>query len=386
LCDPEQAQVSDEPHGLSRTVELPQAASYQLRGTALPQDGETLERLLAVPGSITATASSRAVGAPEGRPGAAVDGDPGTSWTASPDDPAPSLTLKLPTAKAVHGLRFGSDTYLDDSRPAEVVLRFDGGTPVRLTVGADGSLKFAARRARTIQIDFTATRPVQDARRSPVGVTEVEVLGADELRKAVDPNRRVPSYCGNGPAVRVDGVPARTEVAATMRDLLQRRQVSFSLCAPASALPLRSGHHKVEVLSNAGLVPTETTLAKAGFGDVSVTPVQGVDVWRPNPTELTVEVPGAAEQSVLTIAQNYSEGWEAYDGSGHKLTPIRVGGWQQGWVLPAGPEQVVTAGFMPDRTYRAGLLLGLVALLSVLATAVFFRRMPKRTTGRSMRR
>jgi len=86
---------------------------------------------------------------------------------------------------------------------------------------------------------------------------------------------------------------------------------------------------------------------------------------------------------VLAVAQNYNEGWEAYDGSGQKLTPIRIGGWQQGWVLPAGPEQVVTARFMPDRTYRAGLLLGLVALLGVLAVAVFF---PKRTTGRSTRR
>ncbi|MGW7679765.1 alpha-(1-_3)-arabinofuranosyltransferase domain-containing protein [Kribbella sp. NPDC054772] len=386
VCDPDQAKVSDEPNGLSRSVELPQAASYQVRGTALPQDGETLERLLAVPGAITATASSRAVSAPEGRPGAAVDRDPGTSWTASPDDPTPSLTLQLPTAREVHGLRFGSDAYLNGSRPAEVSLRFDGGSPVRLTVGADGSVQFTARPARTIQIDFTATKPLQDTRRSPVGVTEIEVLGADELRKAVDPNRRVPSYCGNGPAVRVDGVQARTEVAATMRELLQRRPVSFSLCAPAPALPLRSGHHKVEVLANGGLVPTETTLAKAGFGDVSVTPVQGVDVWRPSPTALTAEVPGAAEQSVLTIAQNYSDGWEAYDGSGRKLTPIRVGGWQQGWILPAGPEQAVTAGFMPDRTYRAGLLLGFVALLSVLATAVFFRRMPKRTTGRSKKR
>jgi hypothetical protein len=239
---------------------------------------------------------------------------------------------------------------------------------------------------RTIRIDFTATKPVQDARRSPVGVTEVEVLGADELRKAVDPNRRVPSYCGNGPAVRVDGVPARTEVAVSMRDLLQRRPVSYNLCGPVSTIPLRSGHHQVEVLANGGLVPVETTLVKAGFGDVSVTPVQGVDVWRPNPTELTVEVADADEQSVLAVAQNYSEGWEAYDSRGNKLTPIRIGGWQQGWVLPAGPEQVVTARFMPDRLYRAGLLLGLLALLSVLAAAVFLRRMPRRMTGRSIRR
>ncbi|WP_165547316.1 alpha-(1-_3)-arabinofuranosyltransferase domain-containing protein [Kribbella sindirgiensis] len=378
LCSQDQEMDSAEPNGLSRSVQLPQAATYQLRGTALPQDGEALERLLSVPGAIAATASSRAVAAPEGRPDAAVDRDLGTGWLAAPDDPTPSLTLKLPVARDVKGLRF--QAYLNGSRPAEVVLHFDGGAPLPATVDAGGYVRFSPRHAQTVRIDFTATKPLQDARTSPVGVTEVEVLGADELRKAVAPQRRAPVYCGNGPTVRVDGVPARTQVAATMRDLLQRRHVTFSLCGQMSAFPLRSGLHRVEVQTNGGLVPIEATLAKAGFGDVSVTPVQGVDVWRPNPTELTVEVPGADEQSVLAVAQNYNEGWEAYDGSGQKLTPIRIGGWQQGWVLPAGPEQVVTASFLPDRTYRAGLLLGLVALLSVLATAAFF------STGRSTRR
>ncbi|HET6742663.1 MAG TPA: alpha-(1-_3)-arabinofuranosyltransferase family protein [Kribbella sp.] len=382
LCSSDQAKDSAEPNGLSRTVRLPQAASYQLRGTALPQDGETLEQLLAVPGSITATASSRAVAAPEGRPGAAVDRQLGTGWLAASDDPRPSLTLTLPAARDVQGLRFQSDPYLTDSRPAEVTLHFDSGTPVQATVDADGYVRFPARQVRSVKIDFTGTKPLQDARTSPVGVAEVQVLGADDLRKAVDPRSRVSAYCGNGPTVLVDGVPLHTQVAATMEQLLQRRPVAFSLCGPLTVVPLRSGRHQVDVQANGGLVPIETTLAKAGFGDVSVAPVQGVDVWRPNPTELTVEVPGADQQSVLAVAQNYEEGWEAYDSTGRKLTPIRVGGWQQGWVLPAGPEQVVTARFMPDRTYRAGLLLGLVALLAVLAVAVFF---PKRVSGRSTR-
>lgn len=121
-------------------------------------------------------------------------------------------------------------------------------------------------------------------------------------------------------------------------------------------------------------MPVALTLTRAGLARAAVTPVKNVEVWRPNPAELTIEVPAAEEQSVLTVAQNYSDGWVAYDGTGHKLAPIRIGGWQQGWLLPAGAEQVVTARFMPDRTYRAGLLVGLVAMLAVLALAVFFRR------------
>lgn len=391
LCRQGDARDSEEPTGLLRSVELPQAASYQLHGTALPKDGVVLEGLLTVPGAITASASSRAVTAPEGRPGAAVDRDLGTGWVANPADQHPTLTLKLPQARKVSGLQFRSDPYLTASQPAEVSLRIDGGPPVPGTVDPEGYVRFAARTARTIELAFTSTKPLIDVdsatgygRPAPVGVAEVRVLGADELRKKLDLDGRTGAYCGYGPRVRVNGAPADTQVTATMRDLLQRRPVTFTTCGDDSAVQLEAGRHSVDILAGGGFVPVEATLTKRGFGNVSVTPVQGVEVWRANPAELTVEVPSAGEQSVLTVAQNYNEGWEAYDGSGRKLTPIRVGGWQQGWVLPAGSEQVVTARFMPDRLYRAGLLVGLLGLLSVMATAVFLRR-KSRHSGHRLR-
>ncbi len=281
----------------------------------------------------------------------------------------------------VSGLQFLTDPYLTASQPTEVTLRIDGGPPAASTVDPEGYVRFAARAARTIELDFTSTRPLVDfdsasgfARNAPVGVAEVRVLGADDQRKALDLDGPTGAFCGFGPAVRLDGVPADTQVKATVRDLLQRRPVPFTTCGKDSTVALQSGRHAMDVLAGGGFVPVEATWTRAGFGNVSKTPVRPVEVWRPNPAELTVEVPAAEEQSVLTIAQNYNEGWEAYDGSGRKLTPIRIGGWQQGWVLPEGIEQVVTARFMPDRTYRAGLLVGLVALLAVAAMAVFFRR------------
>ena len=372
LCVQGEAKDSEEPIGLLRSVELPKAASYQLQGTALPKDGAALERMLVVPGAITASASSRAVTAPEGRPGAAVDRDLGTGWVADPGDPAPSLTLRLPRARELNGLQFLTDPYLTASRPIEVLLRFDGGPPTRSTVDPDGYVRFGGReKARTVEVDFAGTRPTMDidsatgyAQTAPVGVAEVRVLGADDLRKALDLNGQTGAYCGYGPGVRVDGVPADTQVKATVRDLLQRRPVTFTACGKDSVVPLQAGRHNVDVLASGGFVPTETTLTKAGFSDVSVTPVQSVNVWRPNPAELTAEVPAADEQSVLTVAQNYNEGWGAYDSTGTSSRRSASSGWQQGWVLPAGPEQVVTARFMPDRTYRAGLLVGLLGLLT----------------------
>ncbi len=396
LCRRSQAKDSEEPTGLLRSVELPRTASYQLQGTALPQDGDALERLLAVPGAITATASSRAVTAPEGRPNAAVDRDLGTGWVADPGDLAPRLTLRLPRDRSLTGLQFIADRYLTASQPAEVLLRFDGGPPAPSRVDTEGYVRFAARTARMVEIDFVGTRPLVDydsatgyAQTAPVGVSEVRVLGAEDLRRGLDPERRTGVSCGLGPGVRVDGVPADTQVTATVRDLLQRRPVSFSTCGKDASISVLSGRHTVDVLSGGGFVPIETTLTASGFNTPSAASTQGVNVSRPGPAELKVEVPAAAEQSVLTVAQNYNEGWQAYDDSGHELRPLRVGGWQQGWILPAGPEQVVTAHFVPDRSYRTGLLVGLLGVLLMIALALLSRRSKRAEQrlrdGRSLR-
>jgi arabinofuranan 3-O-arabinosyltransferase len=382
LCREGFARDSEEAAGLFRSVDLPEAASYQLQGTALPKDGAALDRLLEVPGSITATASSRAVTAPEGRPAAAVDRDLGTGWVAEPGDLRPTLALKLPKARKLQGLQFLGDPYLAASRPRVVSVRLDGGALIRLKVSPEGLVALPARSkpVRSVALTFTSTTDVIDVdsatgliRRLPVGVAELRVLGADDLRKALNLNAKTGSVCGFGPSIQADGVPAPTKLDATVRDVLQRRPVSFTTCQGES-VSLQAGRHTVDVLASKDFVPVEVKLTKAGFGDTAITPVKGVNVWRPNPATLTVEVPQADEKSVLTVAQNYSTGWEAYDSSGRKLTPVRIGGWQQGWLIPAGPEQVVTARFLPDRNYRAGLLVGLVAFLGVVALALGSRR------------
>jgi arabinofuranan 3-O-arabinosyltransferase len=382
LCRAGFAKDSEEATGLARSVDLPEAASYQLQGTALPKDGAALERLLDLRGAITATASSRAVTAPEGRPGAAVDTDLGTGWVASATDDQPTITLKLPKARKLRGVQFLSDPYLAASRPREVVVRLNRGEPVTLTVDREGFITFPEESALvgSLELKFTATEDVVDVdsatgltRRLPVGVSELRVLGASDLRKVLNPNAATGSVCGFGPSVRVDGVPAATKLEATIGDVLQRRPVAFTTCKGES-VPLQAGRHTVDALASKDFVPVELKLTKPGFDNTAITPVKGVDVWRPNPAKVTLEVPAADEPSVLTVAQNFSDGWEAYDGSGRKLVPIRIGGWQQGWLVPAGSEQVVTAHFKPDRTYRAGLLVGLVAFVCVAGLAIGSRR------------
>ncbi|QNE22310.1 DUF3367 domain-containing protein [Kribbella qitaiheensis] len=384
LCSAGFAKDSEEPTGMFRSIELPATASYQLTGTALPRDGAFLERLLAVPGAISATASSREVTAPEGRPGAAVDRDLGTGWVAALGDSRPSLTLKLPAARKLQGLQFLVDPFLAASRPAEVSVRINGGPAITLPVTARGYISFPdiQRRVRSLELTFTAKKDLFDidsatgfARALPVGISEIRVLGADNFRRGPNLNGRTGSVCGFGPAVEVNGVRHATQLRATVGDVVQRREVTFTTCGKGSReVELPAGRATLDVFASKDFVPVGLRLTKVGMDNTAVTPTKQVDIWRPNPAELRLEVPAADEPSVLTVAQNYSDGWEAYDSSGRKLAPIRIGGWRQGWLLPSGPEQVVTARFLPDRNYRAGLLVGLFGLLSVAALAIFSRR------------
>ncbi|MEU4389395.1 alpha-(1-_3)-arabinofuranosyltransferase [Kribbella sp. NPDC023855] len=383
LCREGVARDSEEATGLLRSVDLPAAGSYQLQGTALPKDGDALERLLDRPAPIRAAASSRAVTAPEGRPGAVVDRDLGTGWVAGTEDLRPTLTLRLPGVrkKAVSGLQFLHDPYLAASRATTVSVRLDGRPSVEYRIDPQGFVTFPAGTTvrKRIGITFTGNDQSVDvdaasgfARHLPVGVSELRVLGIDQLRKPVDLAATTGAQCGFGPSVRIDGVDLPTRLTGTVRDALQRQPLGFTLCKQRT-VQLPSGRHTVDAVASPDFVPVEVKLTRPASAPTSVTPVKRVEIWRSTPASMTLEVPQADEQSVLAVGQNFSTGWEAYDGTGRKLVPLRVGGWQQGWILPAGPEQVVTARFTPDRDYRAGLLVGLILFLVVVGLAIFAR-------------
>ncbi|NKS65954.1 hypothetical protein GS461_06370 [Rhodococcus hoagii] len=55
---------------------------------------------------------------------------------------------------------------------------------------------------------------------------------------------------------------------------------------------------------------------------------------------------------------------------GTELQPVVVGGWQQGWIVPAGTDGVVTLTFPSDRWYRAGIAFGLLLLIPLALLAL----------------
>jgi len=392
LCRASVAQLGEESTGLRRTFSLPFARTYTFSGEVLPRDGSALERLLANPNAISATASSRAVSAPEGRPEAAVDHDLSTGWVASELDASPWLKLSWPNPRRVNGLQLQTDQYLAGSRPTAVTVRFDSGEVIAATVDDQGYVWFYPRSTRTLDIGLKKAAGVTNIdsatglqRTLPVGVSEVRVLGADDLRSRVDLTQQTGASCGFGPTLVVDGEPIPTRVVGTVQDVVQRRPLRWEACGSdpnadvtAGTVALAMGAHTIVAGATSEFEPVQmsfTAPAAAGaVKDPTSRSSVAASLVRPDPATMRLSVGDRSQESVLTVAQNFSEGWTAQDGRGTPLVSIRLDGWKQGWVLPAGSATVVTARFTPDGPYRDGLLVGLVALLCAAAMVPLSRR------------
>ncbi len=388
LCRASAALASEESSGMRRLFSIPADRTYAFSGEVLPRDGGALERLLADPGAIAASASSRAVSAPEGRPGAAVDKNLSTGWVASPDDPAPLLRLSWPSGRRVEGLQLQTDQYLAASRPARVTVAFATGEPVSAAVNDEGYVRFPPRLARTLDIRLEKSAGVTNTdsatglqRTLPVGVSEVRVLGADDLRRPVNPLRQTGAPCGFGPSLFVDGRRILTSVAGTIQDVLHRQPLTWAACGPgaradvaAGTVAMVAGPHSVVAGPTKEFEPLQVAFTTSGSTDAKPAAVVAASVYRIDPATMRLSVGKRPQESVLTVAQNFSKGWTAQDGKGAELASIRVDGWKQGWVLPPGAATVVTARFAPDSAYRWGLLGGLLALVCTALLLPLSRR------------
>jgi arabinofuranan 3-O-arabinosyltransferase len=111
-----------------------------------------------------------------------------------------------------------------------------------------------------------------------------------------------------------------------------------------------------------------------------VSRARGVTVtqWGNDDRALTA---AAGPATIVNVHENYNPGWVATVG-GHQLRGVRLDGWQQGWVLPAAdaPQQV-TLKFVPDSSFRAGLVAGAAIALALLAWVVLTIRRRRNGDG-----
>ncbi|MET8679395.1 alpha-(1-_3)-arabinofuranosyltransferase family protein [Streptomyces sp. NPDC004647] len=380
--DPGGLSPASAERGLHRQFTTRVAGGTRVKAKALAVPGEELDRLLdrVAPGQrkrITASADSTSRTGLSLSPRNLVDGDLTTAWIAGD---RPVIHLRWPGKKRIGEIVFAAAGGVS-TRPEEVLISSPDGAA---TAGVDKNGQTRFEPITTDRLDITVSRtapltvhnPIADSQlQLPVGLSEVYVPALDDLRvKRPDPDEKFSVPCGEGPPLAVDGTLHATKASGHVRDLTDRRPVDVELCAGEArggSLELAAGRHRVEAGDAGPLALTDVTLSRgeprpAGAASRSV---QATD-WRGDRRAVTV---GAGEAAYLQTYENAGEGWTATLG-GKELTPLRIDGWQQAWLIPAGQGGTVKLEYEPALLYEAGLIGGAVGVAALVALALIRRR------------
>jgi arabinofuranan 3-O-arabinosyltransferase len=372
-CSPDLGRAGEERAGIDRVVLLEDDRSYRVDVTVTAKPGPAVTALTAPgAGGLRISASSVNVGDPVAGPAAVVDGDPATSWVAAADDLRPSVEVELGERREIGGILLGSAPELAASRPLQVRISSDAGDR-EVFLDRQGAATFPplttdrvvlqlglASPLRTIDPGSGRTRPL------PVGFSELGLGGAQDLIEAAWARPPLDLPCGEGPDVLVDGVVvARTAVQAAASDVREGRRVEATVCAGPVDLP--AGEHRITVASTDSFLVTSVALlgSTAAVGTVEL---PRTERW--TDTEREVVIPSSGKDRILETAENYNPGWRAVSMNGEILSPVRVDGWRQAWLVPAGLDGPVALTFQPQGAFSVGLRVGVVAALILLALAL----------------
>ncbi|WP_426574113.1 alpha-(1-_3)-arabinofuranosyltransferase domain-containing protein [Aquihabitans sp. McL0605] len=356
----------DEEGDLDRVFTWGGSAQAQLHGTASAAPGHALDALVAQgvgpahPSDVQATATSVFGDQPAFVPGMAVDGDPQTGWISAAQADAPAITLKWQGAVPVDGLQIDMLDKVAD--PVHRVVVTVGGVDYDRELTASGQVSIPSTDADELTVSFPSDPGDRtNARQVAVGEISVPAIFG---RTAATPKRatRVALPCGEGPPVSVDGTAVATRAEATVGQLLDGSPIAWTACSPTQ---LDRGPNRVTATAGALLV---STLAIEPEGGIPAPPAaRTATAGRWGREDRTIRV-AAGGDAIVATTENFNDGWEATL-DGQALTPIRVDGWRQGWRVPAGSAATIHLRYRPGTSQRLGLVLGLVALLALLAAA-----------------
>lgn len=374
-CQDDLVGRGEEDAELVRDLTMPQAGDYSMSALVRLTGSPQLDQRLDADLPVRATASSRVSADPQVRPGAAVDGERDTTWIAAPGDRRPTLTLTLPHRTTVRGV------HLDTARGAAAA----APERVRVTVGAaawtgpvprdgvitlPGTVAGSTVSVTVLQAELRRSTSMADARNTllPAGISSLTITGADTTATVPD---TVTFDCTAGLAATVDGRRVPLAVVATTSDVLSGAPVAARTCT-AGSQRLNSGPNRLSLARTAWALPAAMTLTRAGASlggpplPVGTTTVRS---WGSTARRVQVLSPS---RSVLVVHENYNTGWRA-SVHGHRLQAVEVDGWQQAFVVPAGTDGTVVLDYGPQRTFDAGLVVGLLAALLVVLFALLSR-------------
>ncbi|MGD0699577.1 MAG: alpha-(1-_3)-arabinofuranosyltransferase family protein [Trebonia sp.] len=366
---------------LNRTFSTATAASFGVSAEVTAVPGAALNALLGRLGSAASaqlriSASSTFGSLPALRPQNLLDG---TGWIAA--GPSATVHLRWTGQRAISEIQLTTATVGIAAEPTRVLISSPAG--VRdVPVPSSGVLTFPPLVTDQLNISFpglmptTADNPlVASAQQLPVGLGSLTVPALASLSTGI-PAASAPFQlpCGQGPPLTVDGRSYPTSVSGTVRDLINLTPLPLHLCTAGAALALAAGRHW---LSSPGtgvpLAVTSLSLTDAAAAPLAAagaaTTARSLRIVSWGTEDRTVTV-GPGRVSYLELHQTVNPGWTATL-NGHQLTPVTLDGWQQAYVIPAGAGGAVTLTFTPETGYHWLLGAAILALLVLMAGAVW---------------
>lgn len=359
-CQYSRRRQSEETVGIDRTITVPSSGTWGLRGTVVARARPATALLLdPLSDRMRVTASSSLASDPTVSGRMAYDANPTTSWIADPYDPAPTLTVELDRARRVDIFDVVAPPP-SAAIPTEAVLRGGGQTRV-IDLGGLGTFK--PIRAKRFTITFA--NPTRGLR--PIGLSEMYLEPGGESVELLG-DAPTGAYCGFGPNVEVDGTRYTTRVQGVVGNVVSAGPLALIPCG-GRPIRLSAGTHRIRILSTEQFQPVQTVLVRQGAPDFRSSVARTLDVKTDEDTHQVLEV-GPGEASILSTTRNTNKGWRATL-DGKPLEVQQVEGWAQGWLVPEGEGGTVEITYLPERSYVAVLVGGLVVTGLALLLALF---------------
>ncbi len=256
--------TSEEPAGFRRSFVLQQEGDFDAELQVRARPGDALYARLLQTQPIGVSGSSQ--GNPDSRASVlgAVDGDPGTTWTATSSDLRPVLRMNWIGMRKVTGLNLSVAEDTAARLPSELTLIWPGGRR-DVSIDAAGHANFPAIRTDQLTLRVEEADPATSLDFSsavspvPVGISELRVEGVPFLPIAIS-NRPVRFDCGSGPTLSVNGDDIATSVTASPADLYSGTAVSADLCG-STDVSLTAGANDLDLVESDLFVPTSLVLS-----------------------------------------------------------------------------------------------------------------------------
>jgi arabinofuranan 3-O-arabinosyltransferase len=357
VCAPQLGTATEEQSGFDQAFAESHPEQVALRGSAMLTNPSLLfNYALPQAGQPVVTGSSTYTGDLQDQPRSAFDGNPATSWIASPADPHPKLTITWQQPRVISRVTIRRPP--GASGLLQVLVAGSGGQLRGAMVGADGVASFPPMTTTSLAFTFTTDQ-------APLQVSDIAIPGVQPIRTPTEPFQ-LP--CGLGPKLTVDGQDIPTGVSGTVADVLSGRPVRFTACL---AVPLSAGTNQVTEPASDSFSVQDVVLVASGASATRIAAATApaaatITSWTSSTRTLRVT---ATTRSYLEVNENFNPGWRAVL-NGQPLQPVRIDGWKQAWVLPAGTAGVVTLTYPPESVYRDAVIGGLVALALVILVAL----------------